>query len=153
MNLVRLIENTWWTAIEYWSVYQCIYCHTKWVECSPGIKSQYFDKGNNDMKKARRIKLEGSQLEHVKVWLKNSKECIMSISWEKLNFQHWKLEGYADLIDIFKILKAFEDVDKNIFFKYSSTELRGHTEKLLSKKKSVWLQILWFFSKNSRGME
>ena len=36
----------------------------------------------------------------------------------------------GDLIEVFKILRGFEDVDKNIFFKSSSIELRGHSEKL-----------------------
>ena len=31
--------------------------------------------------------------------------------------------------EVFKILEGFEDVDKITFFKSSSTELRGHSEK------------------------
>ena len=36
----------------------------------------------------------------------------------------------GDLIEVFKILKGFEDIDKSIFFKSSKTELRRHSEKL-----------------------
>ena len=36
----------------------------------------------------------------------------------------------GDLLEVFKILRWFEDIDKNIFFKSSSTELRGHSKKL-----------------------
>ena len=32
----------------------------------------------------------------------------------------------GDLIEVFKILKGFEDIDRSIFFKSSKTELRGH---------------------------
>ena len=36
----------------------------------------------------------------------------------------------GDLIEVFKILKGFEDYDKSIFFKSAKTESRGHSEKL-----------------------
>jgi len=36
----------------------------------------------------------------------------------------------GDLIEVFKIIKGFEDIDKDIFFKCSHTELRGHSLKL-----------------------
>ena len=37
----------------------------------------------------------------------------------------------GDLIEVFKIIKGFEDVDSNTFFKIaSSTNLRGHSLKL-----------------------
>ena len=42
-----------------------------------------------------------------------------------------------DLIEVLKIFRGFEDVGKNIFFKSSSTELRGHSEKLEEKVDSI----------------
>ena len=47
------------------------------------------------------------------------------------NTRNQKKKG--DLIEAFKILKKFDNVDSNVWFKLSSTGLRGHDYKLFKQ--------------------
>ena len=53
----------------------------------------------------------------------------------------------GDLIEVFKILRGFENVDKNIFFKSSSTELRRHSEKLYQVRSRLDCRCYDFFQR------
>jgi len=62
----------------------------------------------------------------------------------------WRLRG--DLIEVFKILKAYENIDQEVFFDMSQSSLRGHSLKL--KKKRVRLDVAKFsFSNGGKWME
>ena len=52
----------------------------------------------------------------------------------------------GDLIEVFKILKGYDDIGKDIFFVRSKSRLRGHQLKL--QKKSVRLDIVKYSSSN-----
>jgi hypothetical protein len=52
-----------------------------------------------------------------------------------------------DLFEVFKILKGFEDIDKNIFFQSSKTELRGQSDKLYQGRSRLDCRYYNFFLK------
>ena len=52
----------------------------------------------------------------------------------------------GDLIDVFKILKRYENIDQQVFFDMSQSSLRGHSLKL--NKKKVRLDVAKFSFSN-----
>ena len=44
------------------------------------------------------------------------------------------MRDYNDLIEVFKILKGYENINKDLFFQHSQSNLRGHSLKLSKKR-------------------
>ena len=55
----------------------------------------------------------------------------------------------GDLIEVFKILKGYENIDQEVFFDMSQSSLRGHSLKL--NKKRVRLDVAKFSFSNRVG--
>ena len=50
----------------------------------------------------------------------------------------------GDLIDVYKLFKGYDDVDFNVFFKLSSTHLRGHELKIYKTRTQLDVRKYFF---------
>ena len=82
----------------------------------------------------------------------SSEKCIIGVQCgvsshppvHKVSVNSSRLRG--DLIEVFKILKGYENIDREMFFDMSQSNLRGHSLKL--NKKRVRLDVAKFSFSN-----